>query len=421
MMNKNKKITLSLIILITIAFVFRIILSFLFREFHSDIGLFFDWAECLYEFGPQKLYTNTSCDYPPGYMYVLWALGWIIEWLKGIGADYSLTVLILKIPSMITDILTSLLIYKIAAKKQTQGKAVFLMAIYLFNPAVILNSSVWGQVDSILSLMVLLTIYLVYRNKMCLSYFSFCIGFILKPQIIFIAPIVLLGIINNVFINNFSVKKLLKNLVCGLGSVLISILLCLPYNLHTVIMQYKDTITSFPFATFNAYNFWALFGLNEKSQETEWLFGAPVYIWGYFFIAVICLLILYIWVYVFKRKNERNKSYFYLAALLIVGVFAFLVRMHERYMFPVMALLLAYCAVDYYGKNILLYVIASVIHYINVVTIYRYYCYAVVIDVRIERFCGMATVGLFIYMLYKAFKLYIKADKKSKKQSFFKY
>lgn len=419
MMNKNRRITVGIIILIAIAFICRIIFSFLFRNFKSDMGLFINWTECLYELGPQKLYINSSCDYPPGYMYVLWALSYVIEWLKSIGADYSLTVLTLKFPAMITDIATSLLIYKIAKKKQTQKKAVFLMSIYLFNPAVILNSSVWGQVDSILAFMVLLTIYLVYKKKMCWSYLTFCLGFLMKPQIIFIAPIVFLGIISNVFIRNFSVKKLLKNLACGLGSVLISLILCLPFDLFNVIVQYKDTMTSFPYATFNAYNFWAMLGLNEKSQETEWLFGAPVYMWGYFFVVVICLLILYIWFFVYKRKKEWNNSYFYLAALLIVGVFAFLVRMHERYMFPAMALMLAFCAIDYSVRNILLYAIITAIHYINVVTIYRYYCYVASIDVRIERFCGIAIVGLFIYMIYKAFKLYIKPVKKRKKRSFF--
>ena len=163
-MKKKKKTTLYLSGIIILGLVVRIVLGLRLRDFHSDTGLFFEWAESIYKNGPGYLYENTNCDYPPGYMYVLWVLGMIIEWLKSIVAEYKWMVMVLKIPSIITDVLTGVLLYKIASEKQTQGKAMLIMCLYIFNPAVILNSSVWGQVDSILAFMVLLTVYFVYRK-----------------------------------------------------------------------------------------------------------------------------------------------------------------------------------------------------------------------------------------------------------------
>lgn len=252
-MSRNKRISLSAIILILLALIFRILLNRFSRGFYSDINLFLSWAESLYKSGPENLYApGSSCDYPPGYMYVLWPLGGIIEWLKGIGADFTLTALIIKLPAMICDVLTSLIIYFVASEKQDERTSLFIMAIYLFNPAVLLNSSAWGQVDSVLALFVLLTVYLIYKGRVCFSYFIFCIGFIFKPQMLFIAPIILLGIIDNVFIRDFTVKKLLRHILCGLGSILVTVLLCVPFNLSSVIAQYKDTISSYPYASMNA-------------------------------------------------------------------------------------------------------------------------------------------------------------------------
>ena len=407
MATKKKKTTLYLSGIIILGLVVRIVLGLRLRDFHSDTGLFFEWAESIYKNGPGYLYENTNCDYPPGYMYVLWVLGMIIEWLKSIVAEYKWMVMVLKIPSIITDVLTGVLLYKIASEKQTQGKAMLIMCLYIFNPAVILNSSVWGQVDSILAFMVLLTVYFVYRKKMCLSYLSFCIGFFIKPQIIFIAPVILLGIIENVFVDSFSLKKLLKHLGCGLASILFCVVLCLPFNLLSVIVQYRDTISSFPLATMNAYNFWALLGLNYESQETEWLFNVPVYIWGYFFIICLCLMVAYLWFYFYKKRKSKQSFYYYLAALLIVGVFTLSVRMHERYMFPAMALLLAFCAIRFSAKDIALYIVASILIFVNVITIYIYYAYAVVVNYDVyEIIFGFATVAFCAYMVYRAFRVY---------------
>lgn len=413
-MNKENKTILKLIILIVFAFVFRIIFSFFCNGFWSDMIAFMQWAIKLFESGPRIMYVEGSgCDYPPGYMYVLWGLGGIISHMEDMGVSGSVILLVLKLPSMLCDILTALLLYKIAAEKQSCNKAMIIMALYLFNPAVILNSTAWGQVDSILALFVLLTVYFVYKKKMCLSYLTFCIGFLLKPQIMFIAPIVLIGIIENVFLYGFSLKRFTRNLFSGLCSVLLCLLLCIPFNLGNVIGQYKDTISSFPYASFNGFNFWAMLGMNMERQDTKWLFGAPAYIWGYFFIIIICLLILYIWYYVYRSKKQRRNSYFYLAAMLIVGVFTLSVRMHERYMFPAMALLLAYCAINKSNKNYILYTIVSLLHFVNVYIIYKHPDFTLDMDFGgWDIVCGTIMVGVFIYMVYEAFNMYKRKIKK---------
>ena len=82
-----------------------------------------------------------------------------------------------------------------------------------------------------------------------------------------------------------------------------------------------------------------------------------------------------------------------------------------------MALLLAHCAINASKKNYRLYVVLSVLHYINVYIIYKYYYYPYNYDYSLpEAVGGIFMVGAAVYMIYKAFKLYdVKTKKRIKK------
>ena len=90
-------------------------------------------------------------------------------------------------------------------------------SLYLFNPATIVNCSLWGQVDSVYTLFILLMIYFISEKKMIYSYFMFAICIFIKPQAFIFTPILIFGIIENVFIKDFSKEKLLKNLGFGVS------------------------------------------------------------------------------------------------------------------------------------------------------------------------------------------------------------
>ncbi|OXM84830.1 hypothetical protein [Paenibacillus rigui] len=99
---------------------------------------------------------------------------------------------------------------------------------------------------------------------------------------------------------------------------------------------YAGTVNEYPYASVNAYNFFALLGANYK-QDTSVLFLFSYHTWG---MAFIVLITLFSW-RVYHKGGARLAP---LAALLqIAGVFTFSSSMHERYLFPAAALaLLAY-------------------------------------------------------------------------------
>ena len=261
-----------------------------------------------------------------------------------IGAVFSLfkipylsapCLLLLKLPAIFCDMATVLLFYRIASKKLPQQQTVMLAGLYLFNPAIILNSSIWGQVDSVFTLAVLLMCWFLTENKMTQAYVVFGIGVLLKPQTLVFAPVLLYGIVDRVILYDFSWRNFFHNLFSGVTVICCMILACMPFGLDLVFLQYVSTLGSYPYVAVNAFNLWGLFGLNWISQETRLLFFS-YRTWG----TIIILLIVLLSAFLFFRAQNKESRYFTTASFLIISMFLFSVRMHERYLYPALALIL---------------------------------------------------------------------------------
>lgn len=127
---------------------------------------------------------------------------------------------------------------------------------------------------------------------------------------------------------------------------------------------YGQTLSSYPYATLNAFNLFALTGGNWVDQQKILLF-MPYQAWGYVAIAAALALSLYV-VYRKRALSLDRSAYLAAALLLIVAMFVLGVRMHERYMFPALLLLLAVYAYTKERRILQLFFGFGVTHYINV-------------------------------------------------------
>ncbi len=318
-----------------VAFLLRCIAAYFCRGFTNDTACFAGWAKLAYENGLSEFYSSGAfTDYPPGFIYVLWVIGAIFSLFK-IPYLSGVCLLLLKLPAIFCDMAIGLLVYRITLKAMDEGRAVLFSALYLFNPAIFLNSSVWGQVDAVFTLCVVLMCLFLTEEKMVPAYIAFGTGVLLKPQMLVFTPVLIYGIVDHVFLNRFSIRYFFHNLFSGLCVIFCMILLCMPFELGTVIAQYASTLSSYPYVAVNAFNLWGFFGLNWISQDNRLLFMTYAQ-WSPVIIVLIVLLSAY-----FFFKNRRNPSrYFTCAGVLIISMFLFSVRMHERYLFPALILLL---------------------------------------------------------------------------------
>lgn len=396
----------NLLYLLLGALFLRLVLAAFYRGYETDMSCFMGWADRLYSEGISSFYQGGGFnDYPPGYMYVLWLIG-AIKALFGLDNSSVAAVLLTKLPAILCDLGAGYLIYRLAEARFSEKHGLICAALYLFNPAIWINSAMWGQVDAVTALFMLLVCYFVYEKKMPLAYVSFAIGFLMKPQTAFVFPVLLLGIVDRVFLEDFSWKKFGVNLGAGLASIGGMLLLAAPFGLSYVIPQYVDTVSSYPKATVNAYNFWAMLGLNWHDQ-TEKLMGLSCNTWGTIFILLIFAAAILFW---YKSKKNGAK-YFYIGAFIVIGIFTLSVRMHERYMFYALALWMCLYALKPRMELLIAYLALSVVHLINVADIlFNYDASNFDWEDPLSRTIGFCMVVCFVLVCWLGVRYFLRED-----------
>ncbi|MDP4115813.1 MAG: hypothetical protein Q8903_06740 [Bacteroidota bacterium] len=321
---ESKNIAIIILTMLATGFLFRISASTLIEGHPFDLSTFKSWATSAANNLANVYSSGRASDYPPVYMYVLWAVGKLVN-ISAITPYFSI---VIKLPSILADVMTSYLVFRLAKKYTNLELSVLLSGFYLFNPAVLINSTVWGQVDSFFTLLVVSAIILLSEEKIALSSIMFTIAVLMKPQGIIFVPVLLFEIIRRK-----SFKTILK--AAGL-SLLTATIIILPFALNKgpmwIINLYSNTLGEYQFASVNAFNFFSLLGANYTNDSSN-LFIFNYHTWGMIAIVLTTLISGFI---CFKGPNKMFAS---VAALsLITGVFCFSSRMHERYLFPAVAL-----------------------------------------------------------------------------------
>ncbi|MBO5060684.1 MAG: glycosyltransferase family 39 protein [Clostridia bacterium] len=351
---------LSFVLVLSAAFTVRLFAAFFYSGHPTDMSCFDSWSDMIFAEGFGSFYTSDAfTDYPPGYMYVLYFIGFVKDTLS---LNKAISYILLKLPAIVCDLLCGAVIYKLSKKNSNSYYSSIFSVLFLFNPAVIFNSAIWGQVDSVFTLFVLIMLYFLTERKTAVSYFAFAIAVFIKPQALFYTPVLIYAIIENVFLNGFSKKKFIINLLSGLCAIALMFALAYPFGIGNVIEQYKATIGSYSYASVNAYNIWTALGLNWA--ELNPLISAV----GYLAIVVIVAFSAVIF---FSKKSENK--YFYTAAFICFSTFMLSAKMHERYAFPALPLMLCACCMSLKKREFGLYIGISAVQLLNMVHVLFYY------------------------------------------------
>ena len=371
-----------------IGLILRIIIGYIIPGHSTDMGCFSSWADMLYKDGISAFYESDQfTDYPPGYMYILTLLGYIKNTFN---AAAGLSNVIIKLPAMLADILTGFFIYRISCRKFTKGAAQIIGSIYIFNPAAIINCAAWGQVDSVYLFIVIGALYLLSEKEMIFSYIIFGLAVIFKPQALIFTPVFIFDAFSGLYNSTNRGRYTVKIIISLTAALIFAVLLIMPFGINNVLRQYIDTLSSYPYATVNAFNVWALAGMN-------WFeLNGVITMIGYAFILLICVFAGII----FYKIKDKSK-YFITAAFLCFATYMLSVKMHERYAFCAMALILLGFCYQNQRKNFLLYIFLTVSQVVNVAWILfvydkdtsKYYQSAFVY------IASFVNVVIFVYMI----------------------
>lgn len=400
-----KNISAVAAVIFATAFLLRLFIGYFADTFTTDTDLFKLWGRVLNEVGFKRIYdANIYVDYPPGYLYVLRFLDQIRLWL-GLSETSALYTLILKLPSMITDMLCGWAIYALAKKKLDGHTALFLSAIYLFNPVVFFNSSQWGQIDSFCAAILLASLLLLYRGNYIPSSMLFGLSIAFKPQMLVFVPVYVFFMVKK-----NELLKLLLGVILAFGVI---IGLAIPYTKSADFMwlidKYMGTMNYYNYYTVNAFNFWGLIGMNwaplPEGRVASMLLTAVTPI----IATILCGLLI------FKRKQDDGV--FVAPIVLMTVVYLFSVKMHERYLFPVFVFILIAYIYNRDKRLLQAYSALSFVHFLGVYDVFTFFIYKkgnYEPNDGITAILSLFQVAACLYLLKVIYDIYIRKPKKEK-------
>ena len=263
------------VVLLLAAFALRMAIAALVPGYDVDIGCFRAWGIKMAESGPAGFYPPADpfsfCDYPPGYMWVLWLLG-----LAGNLLGTGLTELMVKLPPIFADMAMCAVIYRMGKKRLPDAAALALSLLYAFNPLIIATGSAWGQADALMTLLLVLAVLYAVEHKWKAALPLYIGSVLFKPQALMFGPLGLLALVID-FLSALKDEKegkaKLKDIGLGFAFMVIAALaIALPFSIHLewnwLITLYSKTMGRYAYATVNSCNLYFLLGKNWVSADS---------------------------------------------------------------------------------------------------------------------------------------------------------
>jgi hypothetical protein len=290
----------------------------------GDVLVVSRWAERLAEVGPLRFYEGSGSIYP-ALLYLYWPLGVAFD-----GPALDTAIKALSIPF---DVAVGALLYAMTAGRAGIAAGLGAAALYLLNPAVILAGPVWGQIDAAGALAMLATLLAAAHGRLGLAAGLAVVAGLVKPQfgLVLLPVLVLAGLAARRERSLWPPAWVLAGIV-GAYLVVAGPLLLSPIEHASNIAGVTEIRTE---ASVHAPNMWALaFGYDRPDTG-----------WGGVGLALLAAGLLVAQLPLVRGRRD-------LRTLLVVGafvIFAFYflpTRVHERYLFPAMAVLAPLAAVS---------------------------------------------------------------------------
>lgn len=277
------------------------------------------WYNALQTSGYIALNDDFS-NYNPPYLYLLYL---VVRFLPGLDK-----VVAIKIPSLIFDFICAGFIYKIVGLKSDKRLIPLLAYIAaLLSPTMIINSSFWGQADSIYTAGIIACVYFLLTRRNWYSLICFGIALAFKLQAIFLFPVLIALWLKK----EISWKHFLAVPIVYFISILPAWLIGRP--LISLIAIYFSQTGEYNKLTSHAPTIYAWFPLGRDLFQIILPAGIA------FGITVILIIILVI----IKSTAKLTPALLVELALLSVLVVPFVLpKMHQRYFFPADVLSIAF-------------------------------------------------------------------------------
>jgi Gpi18-like mannosyltransferase len=374
--------------------------------YNGDVLSYVAWGASMVKYGLRGFYDRSfvplaPANYPPLANLFFYSSQLISDRLAANSHLPNLFATFYKMPGLIADMVAAYVIYIVSQVKKGSKWPYLAALIFLFNPALFLNSVFWGQTESLAVVFCLLSILFFFKPPATLGFVFFAIALLVKQSIAFMTPVFLI----------LALKKT-SNKTKIIGTVLfLAIFICI-FPLFTghfsVVYPFDFYLKTFGGqvhqhqVTVNAYNFWYIFKLNLISDAQKILFvsyhSLSQIITGLLVLPVIVVLL---------RKPSLGRT-LYATALIALIVFLFLTRMHERYLYPALVFLIPLLRDP---KRFAAYLVLSAAHFLNLYFIWFGTANLRISDLVLGQILSVISVWSFLYLYFDYFSAGAKIEK----------
>jgi Gpi18-like mannosyltransferase len=288
---------------------------------NGDVSVMARWAERMAEVGPWPFYAEGETSIYPALLYPLWVLAVDLD-----GAALAVAIKGLSIPF---DIGIGIVLYALVRSRASEIVALAAAGLYLFNPAVLLAGPVWGQVDSAGTLAYLAALLASAWRRDGIAGGLGLVAAFSKPQF----GLVLLPVLIVAGLRAWRARRI-GPIAAALGGVAVAwIVVGGPLALHPLRYAelFANTASQQPFVSLLAFNPWGLLiGFGRIPDDP------------YVGFASLLLLVGIAGALSGLRRGDDLATLLAVGAVLVLAFYFLPTRVHERYLFPAMALLVPF-------------------------------------------------------------------------------
>lgn len=295
-----------------------------------DLDTFGHWALDAADHPWVSAYEVTNANYPPGALLVFELIG---RTYRGLGLNDPASLrLALKLPAIVCDCLGGVILFGIAARFVAARRALLAAALFDLNPAVIYDSSLWGQNDSITAVASLAGLWCLLCGRRVAAWLVLAFAILNKPPALVLAPLFALEAV--VGAARDGRRALIQTATGVIAALLLGYLVALPFYadrsfvaVYTrMIAWYGIGSSLYPFTSANAFNIYALCG-DFFMPDTATVIFVPLKYWADIAYVLIAVLIMRRYVRVRDERGLVEACF-----LLLLAFFLVLTEMHERYL-----------------------------------------------------------------------------------------
>ncbi len=316
---KRMNFTAPLLILLVIGLILRLIFVFVVKGYRPELNKIISMFSSLKNgFG-----NNYSTDIFPVTYYIYSLFGAFAN-LFGLGTESVMLPVLIKLPLIAADLITAFILFKLTKKYLNSAAAVVVAGFVCLCPLFVFASGVWATQYSLLTMLLVLTLYFVVEKNFIATIGCFSAALLCHKDAMFLFPLVAVFVIYGLVkacitvhkAKNVSFAELLKNPsmrpvftvpVSIVGFMLISYLVSLPVihssygaGYFTFIYElYLKPLASFEVFGRNSLGIFNLFLRNGVALNSRF----PSVVFTVLFAVIITGIVLLVYL---SKKNRAN-------------------------------------------------------------------------------------------------------------------